>query len=177
METKFNIGDKVFRATFGPQEKWVTCPDCFGQLALKIELGNGEIVAIDCAGCRSGYEPPRGLVRQYEYSVTADQFTVTGISTGREETRYDLNNFGGSYYTADESDLFLSETEALAHGETKKQARADEENRRWMAKTKDHRTWAWHVHYHRNCAKNAKAEMERHLAKLDIAKLKAKEPS
>ena len=173
---KFGLGDNVFRASYDKQEKYVQCPDCFGKRVLRVELGNGEVVAIDCTGCSSGYESPSGVIKQYDFTVNCDKFSITGISTSPERIEYDLNNYGGSYYTSNEGDLFLTKEEALANGELKKKAHEDEENRRFMAKTKDHRKWSWHVTHHRSGAKRAKEEMERHLAKLDIAKLKSKQP-
>ena len=57
-ETKFAIGDEVWIAHFGSEERWLECPDCGGTLAIHVTLFDGTEYDIECETCRRGYEDP-----------------------------------------------------------------------------------------------------------------------
>ena len=170
----FNIGDKVFMATYGRNEKFVTCPDCLGSKQVKVVLGDGTEILIECGGCDpGGYQGSTGRIRQYDYSVEAIERTVTGVKTTMSGTEYELDNFGGcSYYIGDQSKVFATEELAIAAGNLLKQQFEDEENKRLMAKTKDHKSWAWNATYHRRCIKDLERQLEHHRTKVEICATK-----
>ena len=63
----FKIGDKVFQANYGRHERWIVCPDCLGTKHVKVILGDGTEVQIECGGCDpGGYEPSLGRIWQYD---------------------------------------------------------------------------------------------------------------
>ena len=170
----FNIGDKVFMATYGRNDKFVTCPDCLGSKQVKVVLGDGTEILIECGGCDpGGYQCSTGRIRQYDYSVEAIERTVTGVKTTMSGTEYELDNFGGcSYYTGDQSKVFATEELAIAAVNLLKQQFEDEENKRLMAKTKDHKSWAWNATYHRRCIKDLERQLEHHRTKVEICATK-----
>src|SRR5687767_13466403 len=105
----FKIGDTVFQASYGRHERWITCPDCLGSRHVRVILGDDTEVKIECGGCNpGGYEPPLGRIRQYDYSVEVKEREITGICMHGTEVKYELNNFGGSYYTGTEEDTFAT---------------------------------------------------------------------
>lgn len=175
----FNIGDKAFMATYGRNEKFVTCPDCLGSKRVKVVLGDGTEILIECGGCDpGGYQSSTGAIRQYDYSVDVVQRTVTGINTTANSIAYELDNFGNcSYYTGTDETVFRTEEEAKAYGEKMKIDYEAEENKRLMAKTKDHRSWAWNATYHRACIKDLERQLAHHREKVKICdKKKGVEP-
>lgn len=174
----FKIGDQVFQASYGRTERWIICPDCLGSKTVRVILGDDTEVKIECGGCTpGGYEPPWGRIRQYDYAVEVKERTVTGICMHGSEVKYEMNNFGGSYYTGDEKDVFATADEARADGERRRVEHEAEENRRWLAKTKDHKSWAWNATYHRRCAKEHERQLEYHRSKALVCAAKAKEPA
>ena len=171
----FKIGDKVFKARYERQEKWVVCPDCLGSKHVKMILGDGTEVIIECGGCDpGGCRASTGSIKQYEFATDVREHTVTGISTGGHEVHYELDNYGGSYWTGNEKELFATREEAQAEGERLRLEHEAEENKRWMAKTKDHKSWAWNYRYHRDCIKRAEKEIEYHSKKAQICLAKDK---
>lgn len=172
----FKLGDKVFKASYERREKWVVCPDCLGSKHLKVTLGDGSEVTIECGGCDpGGFEASTGRIRQYDYVTEIKEYTVTGVNLRAEEVGYELNNFGhGSYYTGTNKDVLGTKEEALAEGERQRLEHEAAENKRWMAKTKDHKSWAWNASYHRRCAKKAEQELEYHRGKAQVCAAKAK---
>jgi hypothetical protein len=171
----FKIGDKVFQASYGRQERWITCPDCLGSKRVKVILGDGTEVSIECGGCYpGGYEPSRGAIRQYDFAVEVTERTVTGVCMHGTEVKYELDNHGGSYYTGDDTTVFATVEEARAKGERDKAEHEEAENKRFLAKTKDHHSWAWNSTYHRRCAEKARKEMEYHQDKARVCAAKAK---
>lgn len=177
---QFKIGDQAFQVSYGRNEKWIVCPDCCGTKTLRVILGDESVVKIECGGCTpGGYEPPLGRIRQYEYAVEVVERTITGVCMHGEKVSYELNNFGGggSYYTGDADQVFATREEAQADGERRRLEHEAEENRRWLAKTKDHRSWGWNTSYHRRCAEKARKDMEYHQAKAQVCAAKAKKPA
>lgn len=177
MHKQFNIGDKVFKATYGKHEKLVTCPDCLGSKRVKMVLGDGTEVLIECGGCDpGGYQPSTGYIRQYDYSVELKQYTVTGVKVTKDDVGYDLDNFGsGSYYTGTNADTFATEDEAKAYGESLRAGYEAEENKRLMAKTKNHHSWSWNATYHRKCIKDLERQLEYHHSKVQVCKAHVKD--
>ena len=80
-EPRFKIGDTVWTSDWGMKKVWVVCPVCDGNLEIKVTLGNGTEVMIDCRYCQAGIEPPKGkVISGYERSPTAERKVITGLS-------------------------------------------------------------------------------------------------
>jgi hypothetical protein len=173
----FNIGDTVFKVRYEKREQWVTCPDCLGSKHVKMILGDGTEVVIECGGCDpGGYRPSVGAIKQYEYETVVNEHQVTGVNVRANEIGYELDNFGtGGYWTGTDKDTFGTRGEAQADGERQRLEHQAEENRRWMAKTKDHKSWAWNATYHRRCIKDHERQLEYHRGKVQVCAAKAKE--
>lgn len=176
MTPKFQIGDSVFKAKYDRVETWVTCPDCLGSKTVRVILGDGTELTIECGGCDpGGYMPSAGRIKQYVCGTVATPYVITGVKVTAACVEYDLNNFGqGSYCTAKEEQLFATSEEAFAWGEIEKIEHEAEENKRLMAKTKDGKSWAWNATYHRKCLKEAERQIEYHRTKIKICEAKVK---
>jgi len=176
MKPKFCMGDTVWAASFQARQESVVCPDCGGTLKLKVTLFDGTEYIIDCQTCAHGYDPPRGYIFIWKAKATACQVTLGGLEIRQGspvEYRESLGSSCGRIYQ--EEDLFLTEEEALIRAEEKRLAYEADEEKRFQAKLKPTRKWAWHVTYHRRELKRAEADAEHHARKLGIAKKKAKE--
>ena len=174
----FKIGDTVFKAHYGRTQKWVTCPDCLGTKHVKVVLGDETAIVIECPGCSRGWEGPHGVIEQYEYATEAWEHAVTGVCTHADEVSYELDRFGGgSYWTAKAEEVFATKEDALAEGERRRKEHEDDENRRFMAKTKDHKSWAWNANYHRRQAKEHERQLEYHRQRARVCAAKSKEPT
>ena len=176
IKPKFNLGDTVYMASYEAVYRNIVCPDCLGSKRVKVVLGDGTEVSIECGGCDpGGYEPSTGYVRQVNYEIVVHKRTVTGVTLSSIGVEYQLDKFDCSYYTGTDATCFATEQEANQKAESDKTASEAEENKRLMAKTKDHKSWAWNATYHRKCAKNAKRELEYHEDKARICAKNAKE--
>lgn len=165
------IGSTAWLATHDHEDDWLVCPDCAGTKHLRVLLPDDTMLTIPCAGCAAGYDPPRGYVKAYKRTPRAKLVTITGFEVTNEKTEYHTSE----HWHVRADNLFDVEADALAAAE-KIAADADERERKQIAeKEKPSRTWAWHVHYHRNCIKRAEKEIEYHSAKLGIARAKSKE--
>lgn len=167
----FKIGDRVWMASFDRRSYEVQCPDCMGNKRLKVTLGDGTEVMVECAGCQSGYDPPRGVITQWAWTEKAEQVTVTAVTEKlNEPTEY---RFAEGWFDSD-GRTFATEAEAVARAAQMKMKHELEENARLMSRTKDGRSWAWNATYHRECVKRAEKDLEYHRAKLTICQAKAK---
>lgn len=177
---KFNIGDTVYKGIYERVEKYVVCPDCGGTKHVKVVLHDETEIIIECGGCDpGGYVGSTGRIKQYEYQTTVASLAVTGFSIDPSGVEYRLcgfmhNNFSNGWCVK-ESELSKNEEEARQVAEEKRLEREQEENKRLMAKTKDHRSWAWNATYHRKCAKQAQRDLEYHQQKAVICASKKKE--
>ena len=169
----FAIGETVYRATYDRHAKWVTCPDCLGSKHVKVVLGDLTEVVIDCGGCDpGGYEPSKGVICQYDYVVAVTEHKITGVRISLDkQTEYELEIIGqNGHYIGRAGDTFRTKDEALSYGEQMKSEYESDENKRLMAKTKNHKTWAWNASYHRQCAERARKDFEYHSNKAKICK-------
>jgi hypothetical protein len=167
---KYEIGQKLWLASWDSSEDWITCPDCGGTGRLRVTFHDETTVSIECAGCASGYNPPTGYVRVYNRHAKALPVTITGVEVrdGKTEWRTD------SHYCPDECDLYDNENDCLA-GALLKAKKADQEEREKIgAKEKPTRTWSWNATYHRKQIKEAQRNLEYHTKKLAAANLKSR---
>lgn len=170
IQPKFQIGDQVWRATFDSTEDWVTCPDCGGTKTLKATLFDGAEYIIDCANCSHGYEPPRGAIRLYTRSPQAELGRITGIEICADKIEYRVS----PHWIVDEARLFTDRDSALACAQKMATEARKEEEKRFLKKEKDTRSWAWHVKYHRGQIKEHERQLEYHRRKLQISRDNAK---
>lgn len=84
---------------FGPGEKaWVvapewtkekqTCPDCAGAKVVRMILGCGDELSLDCRTCRSGYGPPMGYIEQTVCEYVVHKLEVDKFSIDERAVRY-----------------------------------------------------------------------------------------
>jgi hypothetical protein len=173
MKPQFDIGDKVWFVQSGNGSRYVTCPDCFGQCALTVILGDGSQVSIECDCCKEGFAGSRGQVKVYDWHCAPVSAVITGMEIDCQQVRYKFSN----YYVPNDGLVFATKEEAeLEAIKVLAEHEADEAHR--FAHVKDrqvrHRTWAFSVSYHRNNAKRAKRDLEYHESRIAVAKTKAK---
>ena len=168
---KYNIGDRVWYATFVPMELvWRECPICAGHGRVTVIMGKGEYAPIDCTFCAPGFNSPTGEVSHYEPVARADHTSVKGIDITADGEVYHL----AKHYRADISRIFQLESSALAKAELLASEYREQEAAKLKEKEKPDRSWAWHVGYHRRAIKDAQRQIDYHTAKLNVASLKAK---
>ena len=169
------IGDEVWFVRAGHNQRYITCPDCCGTMALTVIMGDGTQVSIDCECCREGVYT-RGEIKVYDWHCSAACAEVTGIRIGKDTTTYTFT--GGPVYIAPER-VFATKEEAELEA-TKVLAEHTQEEHDRINKLKDPKgrmkTWAWNATYHRSCIRRAEQEIAYHQSKLAVAKAKAKTP-
>jgi hypothetical protein len=171
----YSLGDTVWHAHHIRAQRTITCPECFGKKYLTVILGDDSKVTIDCAGCASGYDPPKGYVNYYEYSPEVRQVIISKVEITKDHVEYGYDGTNGSHWIAKDTELFSTKEEA----EIKAKELAEEWNKEQLARIhrkekKDH-TWAWHVHYYRKQIRDAKKTIEHAQKKLDAAREHSKE--
>ena len=162
----FKIGDKVWYASRKTINKSIVCPECFGKKALTVILGDDSTVSIDCAGCASGYDPPKGYVTFWEQSVNVSEEIIQKIIIEIDKVEYGFNNC----YSTDEKNIFLIKEDAEKRASELAEEHNKEELEKIYRKEKNNHTWSWNVHYHRNCIRNCERDLIYHKAKLAVAK-------
>jgi hypothetical protein len=179
IEAKFKVGDWVWHATFDSHEKWVKCPDCLGFKTAKLTFGDGTDVTVECGNCAQGFDPPRGIVCDYEYEPRADQVVVEGIDIHRGccegESEFVVRYSLSDHRVGDEMNVFDNKQDAKKRAEILAQDWAKQEQVRLNIKDKPSKNWAQNASYHRQCVKRAQRDLEYHTQKLNVAKSHAKE--
>jgi len=170
----YNIGDRVWYAGRESTTKEVVCPECFGKKYLTVILGDDSQVTIDCAGCKLGYNPPRGYITYWEQKPSIRQVTICKVEITSDHVEYGYDGTGSSCLIAKETELFDTEEKA----EIRAEELAEEWNKEKLAeihrKEKNNHTWSWHVHYHRSQIREAERTIEYAREKLDAAKTHVK---
>lgn len=170
----YNIGDEVWYANRTSVSEKITCPECFGKKYLTVILGDGSQVTIDCAGCASGFEDPKGYVTYYKQDIEVRLITIDRVEINPDYVEYAFDKFGCGCHIAKDKDLFLTKEGA----EVRAKELADEWNKEELAKLhrkeKNHRDWSWHVHYYRRQIRDAEKTIEYATKKLEAAKAHVK---
>ncbi len=174
----FAIGDTAWTGRYERKERWIPCPDCCGQKALTVILGDGSQVSIDCICAWPAYGARAGSVVTYDYDPVVEQIVIDGIEVrmGRP-TEYKFNATECSYRTVNETNVFHDREGAMARAMERKAEQEAEEAKRMASKEKGDHTWAWNVTYHRRELKRAIHGVEYHTAKLNVAKAKTEKPA
>lgn len=170
--TKYNIGDKVYHATFKKHTGvYVECPDCGGTGRMRCIFHDETIVSIVCGSCSPGYDPPTGKILVYNSIESVDLLIITGIEVEADKpTRYKAD-----HYILDEDHLFNTKDEALVKAKEMHDAHVEMEKDKIYKKEKDTRSWAWNASYHRGLIKRAEKDIIYHTSKLNVANLKKKD--
>ena len=167
----YRIGDKVWYAQRKGVERQELCPDCFGQRALTVIKGDGSQVSIPCVACIRSYDEPTGYVNWHGHVVDVSEVEIEKVEQTKEGVTY---GFHGCY-RADQGSMFDTKEEAEVRALELAEKHNQEELARIYQKEKHNHTWAWNAHYHRDCIKRAERDLVYHTAKLNYAKVKAKE--
>lgn len=169
---KYEMGQRVWYVSMESVTKYAICPDCLGAKQLRVILGDGTEVAIDCAACdRGGYQGSRGNLEYNEYVSLVVESKITGIAIDGNREVYT----GQGFYNDGWERVFATKEEAEAAGMILADKYSQEQIKRAHCKEKDTKTWAWHVKYHRRCAERAQRDMLYHQEKMTMAKVKSKE--
>lgn len=168
---KYQIGQPIWRASWGAVTDYVTCPDCGGEGRIRVLLHDDTMVSIECEGCRRGYERPDGKIRVYTRQPMAILSTITGVEIRDGKTEWQTQD---SYRTS-EHNLFEDEASCLARAQEMAAEHDLEERDRINKKEKNTRSWSWNAHYHRREIRDAERRIEYHKSKLAVASVKAKQ--
>jgi hypothetical protein len=150
---KYSMGQSVWYARVRGEDEQIPCPDCFGQRFLRVIMGDGSEVSVECTGCKSGYDIPKGTITKHiSNAVEVRSLRITGMETGYEDgieiVKYHLGITGCSYYSVAETECFDSSEEAEKRAiEIKAELMASEE-KRLLQREKPKRSWAWNATYH-----------------------------
>jgi hypothetical protein len=175
----FKIGDTVWFARAGQSATQIKCPDCDGTRRIRLIFANDEQVSIDCAGCSRGYEGPYGTITEYKFKANVVKTKIDGVDQDRNKITYKVNGNEemNSYYSFDSVDIFGTEEEAVQRCQILIKEAVDRERDRLLRKEKDTKSWASNASYHRRCIKDIEKQLAYHKGKLNVAAVKAKEPS
>ncbi len=168
---KYEIGQEVWRASFDSADAYVVCPDCGGTARVRVMLPDDTIVSIECEGCRHGYSGSDGRIHVYDRRPVARLVNILGLEMRDGKTEWQTSDS----YRVGEEDLFDTEVEAMTRARAIAADHDREERDRVNRKEKPLKSWAWHAHYHRSCIKEAERQIAYHTARLNVAKVKAKE--
>lgn len=175
VKSQYKVGDKLWYARC----EWVavknTCPICFGNLVVKLILGNGEEVILPCECCARGYNPPTGYVEEYEYVNTPQLVTITNITTTVSESGT-KTEYKASPYVYEMDQLFPTEEEARVKGiELKAELEKEQETKAKYLKEKASKSFSWNAGYHLREAKRLRKQAEYHEKKAVLCKARSKD--
>lgn len=141
IETKFSIGDVVYKAWTTTVTKQHPCPDCKGVRKWMAVSPAGAEYEFDCPRCSSRYQNDHDLSLSYtEFEPCTHRLTIGSVrvdtSSKDRPVEYMCRETGiGSGTIHDEADLFRTEEEAMRAAELK--AKAQNSTTEWVIKQYD----------------------------------------
>jgi hypothetical protein len=143
IETKFDVGSVVWRASTTTEQRHRPCPDCLGSREWTATSPAGAEYKVPCPRCGGGYQSNRDLSLDYVVHAPCAQRLTIGLvkpngswdSPPRHQYMAVETGIGsGSLYNED--DLFASEEEALSVAKARADA-ANLDHEGWAAKQYD----------------------------------------
>src|ERR1700678_3157043 len=107
-DIKYEIGQKVWYASWETSRARIVCPDCACEGRIRVLLPDDSIVSVDCVACRRGYERPSGYLECYDRKAVAKLVTITGVEMDGGKTEWKTSES----YRVSEDDLFDNEVDA-----------------------------------------------------------------
>ena len=168
----YNIGDKVWYASFGTREEKVPCPVCYGNKKVIVILGNQDEVEVECDYCKKGWMGAQGYVIEYLQLPKVEPHTITGrrVEEGIDGEKVEYHD-GNSYLYSD--NIFDTKEEALDCATQL----VEEHNKKEEVKIKhkNEKSYTWNAGYHLKAAKDKYKEAQYHEERARICKSKSKE--
>ena len=116
LETKYGLGDVVWRAGYRMTKKQHACPDCLGTQTWKAISPAGTEYSFRCPRCGDRYKSNRRLSLEYSCAApSVERLTIGQVdaSTDQEKIRYMCHETGiGGGTLHSERDLYATEEEA-----------------------------------------------------------------
>jgi hypothetical protein len=168
------IGDYIWTANTVTVRNKITCPICVGDKEVKLTLGTGEEVMIECGYCKRGWEGAQGYIRDvYHTEPHTKRVKIESITI--KEDHFEVVSNCRVYY----SDKHLAYTEVEAREKANKLAEehneTNEARRNDMTlKHKKNKNYAWNAGYHRREAKRHLRDAKRHREKARLCKEKVR---
>jgi hypothetical protein len=157
IETKYSIGDLVYRPYVDVGRVREVCPDCVGQCTWFVVLPCGEELFIKCPTCKHGYDGSLGWIEEYAATgrvqylfVRSVDFDSSRDGANQEYKCYEAGEDG--CWTCSEGELFSNpaEAEALLPALVEERQRDFEEQRaRSLACKKKDRVGSMASHFRR----------------------------
>lgn len=141
IETKFSIGDLVYKAWTTTVSKQHPCPDCNGSRKWKAVSPAGGEYEFTCPRCTTRFQSDRDLSLTYsEFAPSVHKLTIGSVRTDTSSTdrpvEYMCRETGiGSGTIHSEADLFPTEEEAMRAAEMK--AKLQNTTTEWVVKQYD----------------------------------------
>ena len=137
-------------------------------------MGDETRHTINCEGCRSGYDDPKGYIIEWDKLYAVRIVVIGGIEQSAEGVQYHVDCVSGGYSYAEEANLFEdsqnAQVAAILRQEEEVKRIASYEKRKAMP----NKSWNWHVCYYRRQIKEAHQTIERATRLLNMAKEHAK---
>lgn len=172
IETKFSIGDVVYKAWTTTVSKQHPCPDCKGSRKWKAVSPAGGEYEFPCPRCAARFMSNRDLSLDYsEFAPSVHKLTIGSVrvdtSSQDRPVEYMCRETGiGSGTIHDQADLFPTEEEAMRAAELK--AKAQNSTTEWVVKQYDKSLSLSDYEIENAALKSAKDQKIRHSVDLQM---------
>ena len=173
-DKEFNVGDKVWVASYEKQQVKKDCPICSGKMRVTLILGNGDLVETDCTYCERGFEK-YGWIYEYEYVSVVRQLNITRKEVNESASGRDVEYYH-EHWTLAHDKSFLTKQEAGARLEDMiLEAEQNDLERIKYTKDQNPRKYSWLIGYYQRLKRDALREIERCDRRVTFFKKKVKE--
>jgi hypothetical protein len=159
----FKIGDVYYRPISAPRQTTITCPICDGKLYITIILGSGEQLQVECDGCDTGLNRPKGTLTEWNQDPATEFFEIASI-TSFHNGSWGVMSSSGS--TCDFSNLETFEVDALRIATEQSKEVYERNMAIRLHRKRETKKAGWSIQYHRQCIKDAERTIQWHQSKI-----------
>jgi hypothetical protein len=172
----YRVGDRVWMHHAEMREVKLACPVCVGNRVVTLILGSGESVELPCDYCGKGFEGPRGVVTEWEYSRGAEQLTICEVHSVMTEKGEEVEYHLTGNRVGHDGEMFASRQAAEVDCERVcTEIALAERTRAEYIKKDQARSYSWNAGYHMREAKRNEKDAEYHRGRAVLCKAKCKD--
>jgi len=170
---EFKVGDTIYVSHFRQRDVEIDCPVCFRKKIVTLTLGNGDFVELPCEYCKSGYEGPRGYVKENRVNANVESLVITEIQISLTDKGKEVDYCCGCHLYH-QNDVFNNKKDALKESERKAiEHNLEQETKAELAKSKPDKSYSWNAGYHMREVKKAQKQVEYHTKMAKICRSKS----
>jgi len=116
IETKYDVGDVVYKGDCAYEEKNIECPDCLGKKIVHITFADNRVEELPCYTCETwGWDRhSKGYLKYKEWVPLVRKGAISSVELSKDKVSY-RTNYGWEFYEGGGYERIDFDNEEILH--------------------------------------------------------------